>query len=291
MRPSRASLSLLAFLALSTTTARGQAPVQAVERYDLAADQRERIELAKRELGSRTRTQIVDGVFVVVGDTSGTALMESALVAYFNGRFDRRPQEAVSVYLFASTERYQAYCRDHLGMSRCASDYGAYYPHLRRIVMNSGLGLGTLTHELVHPIIETDFPNAPSWLNEGIASLYEAPVIPRPGQIHGRKNWRYPRLLSALGDKQKQALVSSERLFLTLIEFREFHGEHEALNYAFARYFCQWLDAQNKLWPFYRTWRDNYASDRGGLKAFAEVTGLDFDEADAKFRRWLRSLK
>ena len=288
MRPSRASLSLLGFLALSTTTARGQAPAAVAPDYDLAHDQRERIELAKRELGPRTRTKIVDGVFVVVGDTSGTALMESALAAYFNGRFDRRPERAISVYLFASTERYEAYCRAHLG-SPCVSGYGFYRPDLRRIIMNSGLGLGTLTHELVHPIIETDFPSAPSWINEGIASLYEAPVIPRPGEIHGRKNWRYPRLVSALADKQEKSLVSIERLFA--LSDGDFRGEHEALNYALARYFCQWLDGQNQLWPFYRAWRDNYASDRTGLKAFAEVTGLGPDQADRKFQRWLGALK
>ena len=40
----------------------------------------------------------------------------------------------------------------------------------------------TITHELVHPIVESDFPRAPTWIDEGLASLFEAPVLPRPGE-------------------------------------------------------------------------------------------------------------
>jgi len=53
--------------------------------------------------------------------------------------------------------------------------------------MNAGLGLGTLTHELIHPIVETDFPRAPTWINEGIASLFEAPMISGPAKSRARR--------------------------------------------------------------------------------------------------------
>lgn len=283
----RASLTypcLLSLLASLTASAGAQAPAA----YDLGRDQRERIELAQRELGPRTRSKIVEKVFVVVGDTNGTALMESATAAYFNGRFDRRPEQAISVYLFSSSQRYEAYCREHLG-APCLSIYGFYRPDLRRIVMNAGLGLGTLTHELVHPIIDSDFPQAPTWINEGIASLYEAPVIPRPGEIHGRKNWRYPRLMTALGNPEQRAQVTIPHLFS--LSDAEFRGEEEDLNYALARYVCQWLDEQDKLWPFYRGWRDGFASDRSGEKAFVTATGMTPKDATPKFLRWLRALK
>ncbi len=282
MRLKSAYLCLLLSLACGVPSARGDAPPV----YDLERDQKERVELAKRELGERTRTKIVEGVFVVVGQ-SGTALMESALAAYFNQRFDRRPERAITVYLFPSSEPYEAYCKKHLGES-CISVYGFYRPDLRRIVMNAGPGLGTLTHELVHPIIESDFPKAPTWINEGIASLYEAPVIPRPGEIHGRKNWRYPRLARALAHKEQKAQVSVEHLFA--LSDDEFRGDQEDLNYALARYFCQWLDEKDQLWPFYRGWRDAYQTDPTGAQAFSKATGTTLQEATPKFTRWLRTL-
>jgi hypothetical protein len=274
------SLAALSF----SSAARGQAALA----YDLAEDQRQRVEQALRELGRGTHTKLVNGVFVVIGASDGMWLMERAVAAYFNGRFERRPERAVSVYLLPSTERYDAYCKQQLGEA-CASVYGFYRPDLRRIVMNASLGIGTLTHELVHPIMETDFPRAPTWLDEGIASLYEASVMPRPGEIHGRKNWRYAGLMSALASHERRSQVTVEHLFA--LSDAEFRGPEESLNYALARYFCQWLDEQHELWPFYRAWKQGYASDEAGELAFTRVTGLAPAAATPKLLRWLRALK
>ena len=284
MRLNLAHICLLAALIGAAPSARAETSPT----YDLERDRQERIELARKELGARTRTKVVEDVFVVIGQNEGLGLMERAVTAYFNGRFDRRPERAISVYLFSSSERYEAYCKEHLG-EPCISVYGFYRPDLRRIVMNAGLGLGTLTHELVHPIIDSDFPRAPTWINEGIASLYEAPVIPSEGEIRGRKNWRYPRLSRALNQKAEQGKVSVEHLFS--LSDAVFRGADEDLNYALARYFCQWLDSQNELWPFYRAWRDDVANDPSGKLAFEAATGMTYAEATPKFRRWLRALK
>ena len=154
------------------------------------------------------------------------------------------------------------------------------------MVMNAGPGIGTLTHELVHPIVETDFPNAPDWINEGIASLYEAFSLPKPGEIRGNKNWRHPTVLAAVNAKKSYASVSA--LFGMSDKF--FRGAHESANYATARYFCQWMDSQNKLWPFYQAWRDNYASDPSGEKAFRVTMGKTPSEVDAAWAAWVKAL-
>jgi hypothetical protein len=154
--------------------------------------------------------------------------------------------------------------------------------------MNVGPGVGTLTHELVHPIVETDFPGAPDWLNEGVASLYECFALPAPGQIRGVKNWRYPGLMDALRSPKRRDQVRLDRLFG--MSNHVFRGEDEGLNYALARYVCLWLEAQNLLWPFYQTWRDNQASDPTGAKAFTTVVGMTPSEAAPQWERWVRRL-
>jgi len=156
------------------------------------------------------------------------------------------------------------------------------------MVMNAGLGLGTLTHELVHPLLETDFPTAPIWINEGIASLFEAPVIPKAGEIHGVKNWRWPKLRAALLGKNKDA-AGMDRLFG--MNDDGFRDEHEGLHYAMARYFCQWLDDHDQLWPFYRKWRDGVANDPTGEKAFLAVVGKTPKDAAAEWRKWVIDLE
>jgi hypothetical protein len=258
--------------------------------YDLAAD-RARIEsLAREELGA-VSVQTAQDVFVLVAAPgwNARALVESvdlttrAIDAYFNGRFDKKPEKAIGVYLFPDEKSYQDYCRAKLG-GTCDSPFGMYHPDLRRIVMNAGPGLGTLTHELVHPIVESDFPRAPIWINEGIASLFEAPVIPRTGEIHGVKNWRYGKLMSGVG----AGTAKLDGLFG--MNDATFRDADEKMHYATARYVCQWLDARGLLWPFYRAWRDSFDADPTGAKTFERVVGTTPARANAAWTAWVKAL-
>jgi len=193
----------------------------------------------------------------------------------------------VGVYLFATSDTYQAYCRAHLG-GECPSVFGVYHPDVRRIVMNAGPGLGTLTHELVHPIVETDFPKAPIWINEGLASLFEAPVMPRPLEIHGAKNWRWPRLITGFGTPAEKDSAKVDALFgMSDATFRD---DLEKLHYATARYLCQWLDGKGLLWPFYRTWRDHVDTDPTGEKTFTQVVGMTPAQANLPWTAWVKAL-
>jgi hypothetical protein len=215
-----------------------------------------------------------------------THLVRQALAALYHDRFTTRP-DPVAVYLFASRVPYEQFCRSRL-REDCISPYGFYRPDARVIVMNAGPGIGTLTHEMVHPLLEADFPRAPTWLDEGIASLFEAPVLPRPGEIHGAKNWRLPRLRAALGSQKERDGARLETLFgMSDARFRD---ADEPLHYAMARYACQWLDDHGKLWAFYRAWRDGVEGDPSGEKAFASVVGQAPREANHAWVAWVAGL-
>jgi hypothetical protein len=257
--------------------------------YDLAGDVAARVAAARRDFGAASPTSVEGDVFVVAGPAAaGTAkFIRDTLAAYFNGRFDKRPARALSVYMFASAAPYEAFCKKRWN-EPCLSPYGFYHPDPRIIVMNAGPGIGTLSHELVHPIVESDFPRAPTWINEGIASLFEAPVMPRPGEIHGAKNWRFPRLVAGLASPKERDEAKLGALFgMSDARFRD---DRERLHYATARYVCQWLDARGQLWPFYRRWRDSYASDPSGARAFAAVTGTTPEQASEAWMKWVRSM-
>ena len=262
--------------------------------YDLAGDRERRARVAKEELGPRTITTIVSDIFVVVGPPGwqggafeqSVSLMRNSMAGYLNNRFGKKPAQAISVYLFPEGQTYEAFCKKKYA-APCIAHYGFYQPGDRYMVMNIGLGLGTLTHEIVHPLVESDFPEAPTWLNEGIASVFEAPVITKPGEIHGVKNWRHPRL--------KRALTSAEREHARLdvmFAMRDdlFRSENEDLHYAMARYVCQWLDERGKLWAFYQRWRDTVATDPSGEKAFKEIVGMTPAEANPVWTKWTLAL-
>jgi hypothetical protein len=171
--------------------------------------------------------------------------------------------------------------------------------------MNVAPGIGTLTHELVHPIIESDFPRAPDWINEGIASLYEAFDFPRPGEIRGNKNFRLPALRRALGagtgglgggsaprrsPPSSTARTRPSLPSLFAMSNDEFRGDEESLHYATARYFCQWMESRSKLWSFYHAWRDDFAHDPTGDKAFLATMGSSPAALDAAWVSWVEAL-
>jgi hypothetical protein len=260
---------------------------------ELKADLALRSAEARQELGQSTAVEPVEQVFLLVtpgvrAHSAGTiSLTKRVLQAYFNGRFGRPPERAVSVYLFRDARSYEQYCQTRWAQA-CASPYGFYRRDERRIVMNAGLGIGTLTHELVHPIVETDFPEAPEWLNEGIASLFEAFSLPSAGEVHGVKNWRHPRLLQALRSPEERRKASLPSLFS--LSDSAFRDANEDLHYATARYLCQWLDQRGQLWPFYQRFRDGHEADPRGEEAFQAVTGKTVAAASEEWVRWVKRL-
>jgi hypothetical protein len=141
---------------------------------------------------------------------------------------------------------------------------------------------------MVHPLLEADFPGAPTWIDEGIASLFEAPLLPRPGEIHGAKNWRLPRLRAAVASPRDREGARLDALFGMSDE--RFRDDDESLHYAMARYVCQWLDERALLWKFYRAWRDGRADDPTGAKSFEAVVGSTPSDANDTWVSWVRRL-
>ncbi len=261
---------------------------------DAASDVRSRVESARKELGAKAPVEVVDGTFVFAAPPgsesalrSSTAFARSVLQALVTDRFRELPKKPVTVVLFFGKASYEKYCKEILG-EPCISRFGFFRHDLRAIVMNAAPGLGTLSHELVHPLVDHDFPTAPTWINEGIASLYEAPALPKPGQIRGVKNWRHPRLVTALKSKSERDATRLEKLFGMNDE--TFRGEREDVNYAMARYACQWLEGQGKLWIFYSRWRDTKTLDPTGERAFAEVMGKSPRDLHDAWAKWVLSL-
>lgn len=249
---------------------------------------------ARAELGDRAVFDVEDGVFLLVAPHPGplfdaaVTLVRKALPAYFHERFSRHPHRPVTVFLFDAAAPYAAFCARRVGTA-CAGNLGIYNPRTREILANLGPGVTTLSHEIVHPIVQTDFPDAPAWIDEGIGALFEAPVFPSPGEVHGATNWRLARLKKALSSRAEEPTVRLDALFGMSRD--GFAGDGEDLHYAMARYACQWLDEQGMLWRFYRAWRDGIIDDVHGEKAFREVSGMSPAEATGPWREWVRTLR
>ena len=148
--------------------------------------------------------------------------------------------------------------------------------------MNIGPGAGTLSHEIVHPYIEANFPNSPSWFNEGLASLYEQPSE-RKGRIVGLPNWRLPNLKKEI--KAKTLPKLSKLIGTTRDQFYE--ANYDA--YAYARYLVYYLQEQGKLQEFYKKFLAD-KKDLTGATALEAVLGEDLDTFEPKWRKWVLAI-
>jgi hypothetical protein len=241
------------------------------------------------KLAGQGFTVLIEEPFVVVGDEGAirvrnraTGFFRWAVTLLEKDWFAKRPEQIIEVWLFKNEKTYRKGAKTFFGDDP-NTPYGYYSPDDHALVMNIGLGAGTLSHELVHPYMEANFPNVPAWFNEGVASLYEQPRE-RDGHMWGTTNWRLPQLQAQIKAK---TLPSLSTLMATTSE--EFYGaDFDA--YAMARFLCQYLQDHGKLHPFYEAFvaDDQDPTGRGTLTA---VLQQDLESFEPLWRKWVMSLR
>jgi hypothetical protein len=260
-------------------------PADPLQKPLVAACQRTREEMMRR-LGTQFFS-IVHTPFVIVGDIDAARLeriyretivpARRALAIAF---FDRPPDQPVTIVLLSGDEAYE-HCVLALEGHRRAAYAGYYERKERRLVVNLDTGEGTLAHELTHALAHFDFPEMPEWFDEGLASLFEEARFSEDRlHITGRGNWRSRDLLPALRDKTLQPLES-------LISQTRVRADHQALDYAQARYFCLYLQQRGLLEAYYRKFRSGAAKDATGSKTLRDLFAVnDLSSVDSDFRKW-----
>ena len=246
----------------------------------------------KAELDTKLQGQgftvLVEAPFVIIGDEA-PARVRSRTTGFFRRTvallekefFKTRPAEVIEVWLFRNEKTYRKGAKKFFD-DEPETPYGYYSPEDSALIMNIGPGPGTLSHELVHPYIEANFPAAPAWFNEGLASLYEQPAE-RNGRIWGNTNWRLPNLKRQIKDKSLPAL---DRLVSTTRD-----GFYQATydSYAYARYLIQYVQDTGKLRELYATFVAD-TKDPSGKAALESVLGEKLATFEPKWRKWALAL-
>jgi hypothetical protein len=303
----------------------GDASLADASPYDLAADLSRRTDEARalfpRSAYPALATRVEGTVYLLVAPqgpamvSAGAHELRRALRYYYERPstpgdasspppFARRPDHAVSVYLFATRAAFPDFAR-HEGVDpdHPVVLYGFALPEQHELVISGQEGLGTLQHETVHTMVpDADFPGIPRWMDEGLASLVEQARFDPDGSMHAQSNGRYLVLQHALRADAGPARPSLAALFA--MSNHEFLGGSpltpegkrdldaktaaELLHYGTARSFCQWAFAEHHaLWAFYHAWRDGFDRDPTGEKAFAAVMGGSFAALEADWEAWV----
>lgn len=214
----------------------------------------------------------IEEPFVVIGDDDPDTLARRAQTVRWAADhlekdfFDKRPTKILDVYLFKDEASYER------GVARFTSSppdtpYGFYSSTLGGLFMNISTGGGTLVHEIVHPYVEADFPDAPAWLNEGLGSLFEQSAE-RGGRIVGLPNWRLAGLKKAIKKKKLPSFKA-----LAAMSDHAFYEQDRGDNYAQARYLFYWMQERGLLVPFYEAFRKNREKDPTGYATLVATLG------------------
>jgi hypothetical protein len=271
-------LALAACIAISATA--HAEPTQ--KELDARADE------LKTKLDGQGFTVLVEAPFVVVGDGSAAQVKHIAqgflrdkVRMLEKDYFTKRPTKLIEVWLFSNEKSFRKGAKKYFNDTP-DTPYGYYSPTAHAMIMNVA-GLGTLSHELVHPYMEANFPDVPSWFNEGLASLYEYPGEHK-GHIIGHVNWRLPNL-------KKEIRAGTLPSLVKLLETKrdEFY-EADWDAYAQARYLMYYLQEKDKLRDFYTKFLAD-TKDHTGRAALEEILGEDLVTFEPKWRKWVLAIQ
>ena len=253
-------------------------------------DARRVTEEIRRELGPETRVELVEDIFFMASnDTARSFDRSKGTVAWVYRNLNRdflgrKPAKPIRVFLFRDRQTYEEYCKASYKKAP-STPFGFYMAHERKMVMNISTGLGTLAHEMVHPLVAEDFPSIPSWFNEGFASLYEQSGE-RGGRMVGFVNWRLRGLQKALREGKG---VPLPELLKTTTE--QFYGDERGIHYATARYLCLYLQETDRLVEYYKAFRAASGEDPTGAATLEKVAGKKMGELDKAWQEWALRLR
>lgn len=227
----------------------------------------------KTRLKGRGFTVIVERPFIVIGDESAdrvsvwaTDIIRGTVTRLKQDYFAKDPDKILEIWLFKNETSYRKHAKEFFN-DEPDTPYGYYSPSSKALVMNIATGGGTLVHEIVHPFVEANFPNAPAWLNEGLGSLYEQSGTV-DGHIYGYTNWR----LNGLQNGLRKKIVPTFKA-MTSMSDAEFYREDTGTNYAQARYLCYYLQENGLLRKFYKDFVVNQKTDPTGYVTLQRTLG------------------
>ena len=242
------------------------------------------------ELGEEFKMRVVDDLFFIAANGEERALdaaettIRRMTEELYDHYFTRRPTQPIRVYCFRNRSTYEEYVRRAHGRAP-TTPYGFYLSSERKTVLNLATGLGTLAHEIVHPLLCEDFPGVPAWFNEGFASMFES-TEDSSGRKLARNNWRLNDLRRATREGR---IVPLRTLMETNTD--EFYGDDRGVHYAMARYFCVYLQRQDLLVRFYREFRATVNDDASGIAALERVSRKSLADFEAEWRSWLDEMR
>lgn len=195
----------------------------------------------------------------------------------------------VSVVL-PTEDDFTAWAIDEYGAAAALGEMnriGGAYSHDRKQLVAMDLG-GTFRHEFLHVLHHRSNSRSgqghPVWIQEGLCSLVEDYDMVG-GALTPTPSWR----TNSVKRLERAGGLASIADLATMPRGR-FTGTRPLANYAYARAVFLFLFERGRLTEFYQHYTRHWSTDPSGIKSIEVVIGMDIEDVDDEFRRWLRQL-
>lgn len=197
-----------------------------------------------------------------------------------------KPSAVTPIFIFEDMETYKNFSVKYFDIIESdLSPYGFYKISKNAIVIKYVSWKGSPSHEVTHTMIQSDFPEIPSWFNEGLAALNEKSTY-KNGELVGDFSWR---IISIRKAWDNDTYTGIEHLMQTGDE--ELYGKRSSFYYAQSRYLLMMLQQKGLLVKYYKYFRDNFEQDKTGIAQLEFVTGKNLDVIDAELLSFIKSFK
>lgn len=163
------------------------------------------------------------------------------------------------------------------------SPYGFYKISKNVICIRYVSWKGSIMHEITHRFLRSDFPEIPSWFDEGFAALHEKSTF-RDGHLSGDFSWRIISIRRYLDEDKYTGLR-------TLMETsdEELYGLKSTFYYAQARYLLMYLQSKGKLNEYYTSFKTTHKKDETGISQLEKVLKKSLKEIDEDYLEYVKS--
>lgn len=214
----------------------------------------------------------------------------------------RPPDKLLTVFLLPNTDELRFAAEKFHGISIPYTNLGySNIGDLSLLGVADKEFMGTLMHELFHLMVRTDIGDAPPWLDEGIASIYEQSTWRGNELLGDVKNWRTNQLKVIFNDRELKEKVPSLSTFLES-SWDEFDGLKQgdqcigAINHAYARALMIFLQEKEKLSEVFLAMKNrtelsgnDLITTHNSVEMLEQAMGQEIDSIEEDFKYWLDS--
>ncbi len=199
---------------------------------------------------------------------------------------EKYPDSLTALFLFEDYNSYKEFSINTFDMDpEDLSPYGFYKISRNAITIRYVSWKGSIAHEVTHAMIQADFPQVPSWFNEGMAALHENAKF-NNDKLETSFSWRILSLRRSFRENTYTPLK-----FLMVTNDEELYSGRASFYYAQSCYLLMYLMDKGLITDYYKLFRKSYEEDPTGISQLETVLNMPLEKFEPEYTAYVQSFQ